>query len=291
MLQPNSRSQPGKIPFRTFPIWTTLIIYRKAKQRFSAPLEFGLPVLNQNKIWCLGVTVWTLTAVCNLSLCRWRSSLAVSSWPSSVLWEKARHWWMSHQSIGSAGRKCSTNKLPWRRPSVSLQTSQCPPAPHLHLHLWTPPGHYPTGTNTLNWCSLLSVDTLCFSLALDVFFCTQPDNSLSVQAFTGARLGWAFCQVFIFLLPPCPSIHFWFYVLIFFSTYFWTSPLSLVPPLVLAHFSLFSLPHFLCSLRWFFRFFPLESAPFLWLSPSSRCLSPPVSLPYRYKGGVNVLQK
>lgn len=243
MLQPNSRSQPGKIPFRTFTIGTTLIKYRKAKQRFSAPLEFGLPVLNQNKIWCLRVTVWTLTAVCNLSFCRWRSSLAVSSWPSSALWEKARHWWMSHRSIGSTGRKCSTNKLPWRRPSVSLRTSPSPPAQHLHLHLWTPRAHHPTGTSMLNWCSLLSVDTHCFSLALNAFLCTQPDNSLSVQAFTGARSGWVFCPVFIFLSPFCGFIFSFFFLHSFLcvSSLTGSSPVSgPFLPLFSASFPLFS---------------------------------------------------
>ena len=56
--------------------------------------------------------------------------------------------------------------------------------------------------------------------------------------------------------PPAPSpLTFHIFPPPFFLVHFFTSRLSLVPPLLLARFSLFSLPHFLCALQWFFRFF------------------------------------
>lgn len=68
-----------------------------------------------------------------------------------------------------------------------------------------------------------------------------------------ACIGWYFLhclmQELLFFIPPPP-------LLFFTLVHFFTSPLSLVPPLLLACLALFSLPHFLCALQWFFRFFP-----------------------------------
>lgn len=70
------------------------------------------------------------------------------------------------------------------------------------------------------------------------------------------------CNNRYFPSPPPP--------LLLFLVHFFTSFLSLVPPLLLACLSFFFLPHFLCALKWFFRFFPAWSLSFLfWLFPSN----------------------
>lgn len=128
--------------------------------------------------------------------------------------------------------------------------------------------------------------------------------SLSRQDFSACFLlepdttGWAPCQLFIFLsvlhspfppfsssmhlfyclpqFPSCNNHYFPFCPYLFFFYFFFTSPLSLVPPLLLARLSFFSLPHFLCALQWFFRFFPSYTLfPCLSLSiQPNTCLAP-----------------
>lgn len=76
--------------------------------------------------------------------------------------------------------------------------------------------------------------------------------------------------------PSCNNHYFSFCPYLFFFYFFFTSPLSLVPPLLLARLSFFSLPHFLCALQWFFRFFPSYTLfPCLSLSiQPNACLAP-----------------
>lgn len=76
--------------------------------------------------------------------------------------------------------------------------------------------------------------------------------------------------------PSCNNHYFSFCPYLFFFNFFFTSPLSLVPPLLLARLSFFSLPHFLCALQWFFRFFPSYTLfPCLSLSiQPNACLAP-----------------
>lgn len=89
-----------------------------------------------------------------------------------------------------------------------------------------------------------------------------------------------FAKLSSFYLPSSffslsPSMHFYcslspltqehFFLFFIPSPFFsFISSLSLVPPLLLARLSHFSLPHFLCALQWFFRFFPIYDLP---LSP------------------------
>lgn len=69
----------------------------------------------------------------------------------------------------------------------------------------------------------------------------------------------------IFIAPFPPSRKNIFFLFFIPSPFFsFISSLSLVPPLLLARLSHFSLPHFLCALQWFFRFFPIYDLP---LSP------------------------
>uniref|UniRef100_A0A671V322 Interferon-induced GTP-binding protein Mx n=1 Tax=Sparus aurata TaxID=8175 RepID=A0A671V322_SPAAU len=62
-----------------------------------------------------------------------------------------------------------------------------------------------------------------------------------------------------YCLPQFPSCNNRYFPFSPFFFFLYISPLSLVPPLLLACLSFFSLPHFLCALQWFFRFFPAYS--------------------------------
>lgn len=119
----------------------------------------------------------------------------------------------------------------------------------------------------------------CVSHILFPISLSRQDFSLCSFLLEPETTGWALCQVFIFLsfilpfsifLLACigfiafPSFPHARTVVFhspppFFLVHFLPSPLSLVPPLLLACLSLFSLPHFLCALQWFFRFFPTYS--------------------------------
>lgn len=70
-----------------------------------------------------------LFTIPSLSVRRWKSSSARSSWLSSALWEIAPSWWMSHRSSGSTASKSSASTPLSRRPSPSSPTSPPPPAP------------------------------------------------------------------------------------------------------------------------------------------------------------------
>lgn len=85
-------------------------------------------------------------------------------------------------------------------------------------------------------------------------FCPSfpPFPSFSQHALVLLPSSVSLMQELLFFTPPS---------LLFFLVHFLPSPLSLVPPLLLACLSLFSLPHFLCALQWFFRFFPTYSLP------------------------------
>lgn len=102
----------------------------------------------------------------------------------------------------------------------------------------------------------LSRQDLCLgSLLLE----PETTNSALCQVFIPLSSILLFClspSMHFYCLPPFPSCNNLFFTFIppFFLL---TSSLSLVPPLLLARLSLFSLPHFLWALQWFFRFFPI----------------------------------
>ncbi len=140
--------------------------------------------------------------------------------------------------------------------------------------------HRDRGSCYLSWVGVCW--KMCFSYSLS----HQPQQTglLSVQLSTGARdnrlsalssFHLSLCpssplfprspsmHLFYCLpqFPACNNRYFSFSPLLLFLVDSFTSPLSLVPPLLLACFSFFSLPHFLCALQWFFRFFPAYCLP------------------------------
>lgn len=82
--------------------------------------------------------------------------------------------------------------------------------------------------------------------------CLAPSSSSSQHAKAGIFLIASRKSCYISFCSPHLLFPFFFFNLV----HFFTSPLYWVPPLFLARRSLFSLPHFLCALQWFFRFFP-----------------------------------
>lgn len=93
----------------------------------------------------------------------------------------------------------------------------------------------------------------------------QTQHFAKLSSFYPPSSSSVFLLACVFIAPfPLTQELFFFYILYPFPFFSFVSSLSLVPPLLLARLSDFSLPHFLCALQWFFRFFPIYDLP---LSP------------------------
>lgn len=91
---------------------------------------------------------WATAVYDPVSVRRWKSSSARSSWLSSALWEIAPSWWMSHRSSSSTASKSSASTPLSRRPSPSSPTSPPPPAPPPGPRPSTPPSCRRPGRET-----------------------------------------------------------------------------------------------------------------------------------------------
>ncbi len=164
--------------------------------------------------------------------------------------------------------------------SLSLSYAMACTHRHTHSHTQSKPAlqrQQGRGSCYLSWVGVCW--KMCFSYSLS----HQPQQTelFSVQLSTGARDNRPSTQSSFHRSlrpsPPPPRMHLFYCVPQFpacnnrfsfsphfdvlFLVHFFTSPLSLVPPILLACLSVFSLPHFLCTLQWFFRFFPAYSLP------------------------------